>query len=261
MHTLGAAKESYSMWRLCNWSGMIFLVGYVFSWGLLGFNIPPFEPAISQAELYEHYTENNFRIRTAMALSVFFMPIYFVFSSVISCVMRKIEGANGPLAVVEQMGGATTVVVGCVAGISWLTAAFRTHEWAPETVRQLHDFGWLFFDTTYMCTSLQMIAMSLVFLSDKRETPLIPRWLSWYTIFVAVIFLPLTLLPFFYSGPFAWSGMFNYWVTLGTWFFWVGLLSVYMYSAINRIEREETGANSQVLATNSIGQTTASTLS
>lgn len=239
MQLINNEEESYMSWRLCNWAGLVFVSGYLVSWGVLGFNIPPFEPIIGQQELYSHYTDNNMRIRAAMVLSVFFMPFYFVFSSVISSVMRKIEGNNGPLSVVEQMGGATTVIVGCVAGISWLTAAFRTHEWAPETVRQLHDFGWLFFDTTYMCTSFQMIAMALVFLSDKRSEPLIPRWLSWYTIFVAVIFLPLTLLPFFYSGPFAWSGLFNYWVTLGTWFFWVLLLSVYMFKAINRLELGE----------------------
>lgn len=234
-------SQKYSSWRLCAWMGPIFLVGYLCSWGILGFNIPTFDPAISISDLYTHYLNNSSRIRLAMVLSVFFMPFYFVFSCVVSRIMQKIEGADGPLSIVEQVGGALTTVVGLVAGICWLTAGFRVSERTPEIVRQLHDFGWLMFDTTYMCTSFQMLAAAFVFLSDKRSEPLLPRWLCWYTIFVAVVFLPLTLLPFFYSGPFAWSGMLNYWVTLGSWFVWVQLICYYVFKAIGRLEQEEAG--------------------
>ena len=134
------------------------------------------------------------------------------------------------------------MVVGLVAGVCWLTAAFRIEERTPEMVRLLHDYGWLFFDTTYMTTALQMVAMSIVFLMDPRSKPLIPSWLCWYTLAVAASFLPLTLLPFFYKGPFAWSGAFCYWVSLGSWFFWVQLLSYHVFKAINRIEQEELAA-------------------
>lgn len=244
MTTINKAIDSgkFSSWRLCAWAGAVFLVGYLGSWGILGMNIPTFDPAISSADLHAHYTDHSMRIRLAMALSVFFMPFYFVFSAVVSRVMQQVEGTDGPLSMVEQMGGALTTVVGLTAGIAWLTASFRVHERSPEIVRQLHDFGWLYFDTTYMCTTFQMIAIAMVFLRDKRSVPLVPRWLCWYSIFVAVIFGPLTLLPFFYSGPFAWSGLFNYWVTLGAWFVWVLCLVVYIYKAVGRIEQEQFAA-------------------
>jgi hypothetical protein len=240
----GAAQGSgkYLYWRICAWAGPIFLVGYLCSWGILGFNIPPFEPSISMADLQAHYVTNSLRIRIAFVLSVFFMPFYFVFSAVLSRIMQKIEGTDGPLSIVEQMGGAVTTVVGLVAGVAWLTAAFRVDERTPEMIRQLHDFGWLFFDTTYMVTSLQMIAVGLVALSDKRKEPLFPRWLAWYSIFVALVFVPLTLLPFFYNGPFAWSGLFNYWVGLGNFFVWVIFFCYYVFKAIDKVEQEDTTA-------------------
>jgi hypothetical protein len=237
---VGGSK--YTSWRLCVWAGWIFLVGYLASWGILGFNIPPYAPSVPVADLYAHYVENSARIRIAMALSVFFMPFYFVFSAVISRVMQRIEGPDGPLAIVEQMGGAVTVVVGLVAGVSWMTAAFRVDERSPEMVRQLHDFGWLFFDTTYAVTTLQMGAMAFVFLSDRRAVPLIPVWASWLSVFVGFTFLMLTLLPFCYDGPFAWSGLFNYWVTLGGFFVWVIVYAIYLMKAIDRLEDEDRAA-------------------
>jgi hypothetical protein len=233
-----ATNQSYSSWRLCVWAGWVFLVGYLLSWGILGFNIPTISPAISINDLYAHYVAHSARIRLAMGLSVFFMPFYFVFSAVISRVMQQIEGQNGPLAIVEQMGGAVTVVVGQVAGISWLVAAFRVDERTPEMVRQLHDFGWLYFDMTYMVTTLQMWAMAYVFLHDRRTKPLVPAWVAWLSVFVGFTFLLLTLLPFFLTGPFAWNGLFNYWITLGSFFVWVIIVAIAVSNAINRLERE-----------------------
>lgn len=234
-----APGSKYTSWRLCVWTGAVYLVGYLASWGVLGFNIPPYPPSVPLNELYAHYVENSARIRLAMALSVFFMPLYFVFSAVISRVMQRIEGPDGPLSIVEQMGGAVTTVVGLVAGVSWMTAAFRVDERSPEMVRQMHDFGWLFFDTTYAVTTLQMCAMAVVFLSDKRAVPLIPTWASWLSIFVGVTFIMLTLLPFCYDGPFAWSGLFNYWVTLGGFFLWMLVFVIYLLKAIDRLEQED----------------------
>jgi hypothetical protein len=239
-------KHKYSLWRLCAWAGPVFLVGYVISWGILGFNVPPNEPSIALPDLYAHYLANSVRIRLAFVLSVFFIPFYFVFSCVVSRLMQTIEGPDGPLAVVEQLGGAATVVVGMVAGICWLTAGYRIEERTPEIVRALHDFGWLFFDTTYMVTGVQMLALGTVFLLDPRSEPLVPRWLCWYTYAVVGMFLPLSLLPFFYAGPFAWSGLFCYWISLGSWFVWLTLLCVYAFRAIRRLEGEESGVRQPV---------------
>lgn len=236
-------RSNYDLWRLCAWAGPIFVIGYVASWGVLGLNVPPLSPGVPAGELHAHYVHNSIQLRAAYVLSVFFIPFYMVLSSVVSRVMRKIEGNDGPLAVVEQMGGALTVVVGMVAGVCWLTAAYRVEERTPELVRALHDYGWLFFDTTYMVTGLQMLAMAIVFLSDRRPEPLIPRLLCWYSVFVVVAFLPLSLLPFFYTGPFAWSGVVCYWVSLGSWFLWVTLLCFYLFRAIRRLEQEDLAAN------------------
>jgi hypothetical protein len=236
----GTAPRSskYTSWRICAWAGPVFLIGYICSWGLLGFNVPPLDPGISINDLHTHYVDNSVRIRLAMTLSLFFGPFYFVFSALLSRVLQKVEGPDGPLSLIEQMGGLLTTVVLLVGGVSWLTAAFRVDERTPELIRQLHDFGWMFFDTTYMCTSLQMLGVAGVILSDKRSQPLLPRWMAWFSLFVAIVFVPLTLMPFFLKGPFAWNGVFNYWFGFSAFFWWVLFMCIQLFKAIGRLEQE-----------------------
>lgn len=237
-----AGPRQYFSWRVCAWAAPIFMAGYVISWGLLGFNVPPIDPSMSIGDLQAHYVDHSLRIRLAMVFSVFFAPFYFVMSAVISRILQKIEGPDGPLSIVEQMGGAVTTVVILMGGICWLTAAFRVDERTPEIIRQLHDFGWMFFDTTYMATSLQMCATGIVILGDKRGTPLLPRWLAWFSFFTAAIFVPVTLIPFFLTGPFAWNGLFNYWVAFTAFFLWVLFFSIHIFKAIGLLELEEAAA-------------------
>jgi len=234
-----AARPSpFLSWRLCAWAGPVFLLGYIVSWGLMGYNVPPLDPDITQADLHRHYLDNSGRIKAAMVLSLFFAPFYFVFSAVLSRVLQKVEGQAGPLSLIEQMGGLLTTVVLLVGGVSWLTAAHRVDERTPEIIRQLHDFGWMFFDTTFMCTSLQMLGMAGVIFTDRRLQPLLPRWLGWFSVFAGLLFVPLMLMPFFLHGPFAWNGLINYWIGFSGFFWWVLFLCIYVFKAIARIEAE-----------------------
>lgn len=229
----------YLTWRLCAWAAPVFLVGYVLSWGVLGFNIPPIDPSMAIGDLHAHYVDHNTRIKLAMILGMFFGPFYFVFSAVLSRVLQKIEGPDGPLSIVEQIGGALTTVVVLVAGCCWLTAALRIDERTPEIIRTLHDFGWMFFDMTFMATGLQLCAVGIVVLLDKRSEPLFPRWLAWLSFVAATIFVPVALVGFFFTGPFAWNGLFNFWIGLNAFFLWAVLFAIYLFKAIDRLEREE----------------------
>jgi hypothetical protein len=231
--------SSYATWRLCLWAGPVFLVGFIIFWAILGYNVPPISPAMSQADLAAHYTEHSVRIRIAMAGTVFFGPLYFVFSAAISHILKRIEGREGPLSTVEQMGGVVTTVVILIGGICWMTAAHRIEERTPEMIRQLHDYGWLFFDTTYMATTMQTFATAIVILRDRRSQPIFPTWLAWFSIFTGAIFFFDSLLPFFFTGPLAWNGLINYWVGFSAYFLWIVFFSWYGFKAVQRLEADD----------------------
>ena len=183
-----------------------------------------------------------------MAMCLFAMPIYMVFSSAVSRVMARIEGQGGVLSQIELMGGMGTIVAGVVGFSAWLAASFRTETRSPEVIQALNDFGWIAFNCTYMVTTLQQFAVGIVFLSDKRERPLIPGWVAYFSFFSGTVFLALSLMTFFNDGPFAWHGLINFWVSLGGYFMWVLLLAIYLLSAIRRLRDEEVRHGSAGLA-------------
>ena len=88
-----------------------------------------------------------------------------------------------------------------------------------------NDLGYLMFNITYMGTTLQAVAVGIVGLADKSEHPLFPRWVSWVAILAGISFIPITLDPFFKSGPWSWNGSMNFWAWFATYFVWIVTMS------------------------------------
>ncbi|MBI2963114.1 MAG: DUF4386 family protein [Deltaproteobacteria bacterium] len=234
-------RDTFRYWRLCAWAGPLFLVTFVIFWGILGRNIPPLSPASTEAEVARHFIENANRFRLGFGAAMTFAVLYFVWTVAIFVVMQRMEGDNHVLSYLNLTGGLATVCFVTISCSFWLTASFRP-EREPAIQQLLYDLGWLTIDMCYCCTTVQMIAMSVLFLTDQREEPLFPKWLGWYTIWVAFIFFVLLILPFVKTGPFAWNGMFNFWVAFFAWFIWIQAQSMFVFKAITRLEREAAAA-------------------
>ena len=60
---------------------------------------------------------------------------------------------------------------------------------------------------------MQNIAIGIAAFKDT-EAKVFPRWLGYFNFWAALAFLPAALLYFFKTGPFAWDGVFVFWVPL-----------------------------------------------
>ena len=112
------------------------------------------------------------------------------------------------------------------AGVFWTAAAFRP-EHDPELTRMLNDPGWITMLMTFSPVIVQNISVGLCILSDRLPEPVFPRWVGFYNLWVAVLFVPGGMLTFFKTGPFAWDGLFVWWVPFLVFFTWyVGMFFV-----------------------------------
>src|ERR1700674_91077 len=199
----------YAMWKLLAWCGPIFMAIFFFFWGVLAKNMPPAGADLNAMQIAAHYLENNMAIRIGMSVCMVGAAFYMAWGCAVSKVMRRIEGPDGILSNLEMMGATITVAFPIVACGCWLTASMETGLLPPEIIHMLYFLGWMIIDLAYMVTTFQILAVSIVFLRDRRSVPLMPAWVSWWGFFTCAVFFPVSLIPFFRSGPFAFHGLVN----------------------------------------------------
>ena len=98
----------------------------------------------------------------------------------------------------------------------------------------LNDLGWIMLLMTFTTFVVQNFAIGLCILGDKRERPTLPRWVGYFNFWVGVLFIPGGLLTFFKTGPFAWDGLFVWWVPLIVFFIWYVAMFVLLRNAVKQ---------------------------
>jgi hypothetical protein len=231
-------KQNLFFWRLCIWTGAVYLVGSLVSWaGIAGF-VPPPQASWTAEQMTTFYQQNSFAIRAGMVLTILFQPFYFVLAAGIAKVMGRIEGRNGILGTLQLLGGFWTSIFITICLGSWLTAAYYPELRTPQEIKLLNELAWFLIDVPASGTMIQCCAFGIVFLLDKRDVPLVPRWFCWISFFVAFSDFADLLIPFFREGPFCWNGLISFWVVYTLYFFWIIPVVFYMIKATYRLERE-----------------------
>lgn len=225
-------------WRLCIWNGPLFVFVFVLFWGVMGGNLPPFQPDVPASAIAAFFRENSRVIIAGMSVSFIFAVSYAIWGLGMARVMEHMVGERSMLVELQKWGAGLTTVVFLVSLLFWMSGAFRPEALPDWTLQMLYDQAWLMVDLGYSVTSVQMICIGVASLKDKRSDPFVAKWLAWFSIWLAVMFVTLSLMPFFRSGPFARNGILNYWIEFGLLIVWMLAISVPMLKAVGRIERE-----------------------
>jgi hypothetical protein len=226
--------------------GPVFLAVFIVCWGVLGYNIPPLSAELTGEQMATHFRSHANEIRAGMVGSMTFAVLYMVWGLSITKVMETLEtDGNNILSQLQLWGAGLTVVPVLVSSSFWLTGAYRPEALDPSILQMLYDMAWLLIDLAYAVTSMQMFALGALFLSDKRAVPLVPKWVSWYSIWVGLMFVIEVLMPYFKGGLFARNGWLNFWIEFLIWFFFIAIVTFCMFRAIGRLERERFAATAQ----------------
>jgi hypothetical protein len=208
---------------LCAHSALVFAALLALGIFVIAGWMPLIDPGMNATDLAVEFQQNRWRIRLGISVLAFSSVFWWLMSAAIAMQMKRIEGDSHPLTYVQMASSCGTVLIVLLAAYVWLVAAYRA-ETAPETLQVLNDFAWISFVGFYPPAFIQTISLGWCILSDRNDLPVYPRWVGYTTIWVAILFLPGVLLPFFHGGPFAWNGIVGFWLVAVAFFGWILLI-------------------------------------
>jgi hypothetical protein len=215
------------------WCGPIFVVGFITFWSVMGHNLPPPNMmAMTPEQLVSEYYGKYPSIAPGMIGAATFGLFYTLWSIVVAKLMREENGSFGVLSMMELAGGTLTGWLLAFCPAMWAACAVLADQVSPDIVKMVHTFSWFIFDCTYMITTMQMLAMGLFTILNKRQT-MFPAWAGWVAIAIGASFIALVFMPFVTEGPFAVGGLWNYWIVFGTWLF--AYFGVYNYFVLKHV--------------------------
>lgn len=222
---------------ICAHSAVFFAVVMGIGWFFIPGWFPPISPGMDADTVQTMFQTDRLSIRLGMTVAAFSSVFWWTMSAAIAMQMRRIEGKFPILAWVQMAAASGTVIIILFASYFNLAAAYRP-DMPAENIQLFMDIAWLMQIGAWPPGFLQNVAIGLCILSDKNETKVYPRWLGYANLWIAVLFLPGAMLPFFHGGPFSWNGVIGFWLVANFFFLWIILMWWYTVKAIKTLPAE-----------------------
>ena len=213
---------------LCAWAGPATVVVALIGWLVAGVLPIPLGSESSVEEVVNFYSHDT-RVLAGLVISTLGVSLVFPLIAVIGVHMVRMEGRTPILTFLQLITGAATGVCLLLPLLLMTTIAFRPDR-SPELTMTLNDIAWLLFITPIVPFMIQNVAIGVAILNDKRQT--LPRWVGYVNFWVAFSFIPDPLAFFFHSGPFAWRGIFIFWLALTTYAIFLIVMGLTLRKAI-----------------------------
>jgi hypothetical protein len=216
--------------RILCWSGPVMVAMFLVAFLFLADFIPPSRPDASAAENVEMYAERHIGIKIGMVVALFGSALLTPWGVAISGQLERINGAK-PLARTQMLSSALGALTFIIPITIWLAAAYRFDERSADVTQTLQDIGWLQFVCVVWVVFIQMLCIGWAIVLDRREEPVIPRWVGYLNLWAAAGVFPAGLVPFFWNGPFAWNGVVGFYIPLVVFCSWMLITSWAVYRA------------------------------
>jgi hypothetical protein len=198
---------------LSAWCGPAAAVVVLLGWLLAGVLPMPLGSDSPVADVVAFYATDTPRVVAGIVLSGIGFGLVFPLVAVIAVTMVRMEGRTPILTFLQLITGAATGIMLLIPMILMAICGFRPDR-NPEITVTLNDISWLMLITPIAPFMLQNIAIGLAILNDRQH--ILPRWAGYLNFWIALSFVPSALPYFFHSGPFAWRGIFVFWLALTT---------------------------------------------
>lgn len=215
--------------RAFAWSGIAFCVVWGIGMALLARFVPPTAPSLDAQAVAALYAESRNWIRTGAVVMFVGNGFYLSFTAIISLVIWR--AGYRLWATLQLLGGGLGAMAPFIATMFWTAAAFRPDR-DPQIVQALSDIGWLFAIMFTIPVLLQYVSVGMVGLTAAPDRAPWPRWVGFLSVWLAVAQQPAPLLTYFHTGPFAWDGLFAFWIPAIAFFGWILIMVPTLLRAI-----------------------------
>jgi hypothetical protein len=213
----------------CAWCGptavVVALIGFIIA-GVLPLPLGPSSTTEKVMSFYSHDT----RVAAGLVIATLGMCLVFPLIALIGVHMVRMEGRTPILTFLQLITGAATGVLLVMPMLLMTIIPFRPDR-SPELTVTLNDISWLLFITPIGPFIIQNIAIGTAILSDRNRT--LPRWVGYLNFWVAFLFVPDILAFFFHRGPFAWNGIFVFWLAFVAYAVFLVAMGLVLRKAVN----------------------------
>ena len=203
------------------WCGIYYCVLLVVGWWVVAGFFPLHRPSAGAEEIAQFFRGNVVRIRLGMVIAMWGAACFIPFAATLADFVSRVEGRSGPLTRITVMAGYANAMLTFYPPLLWIANTFRARERSADLIFLLNDIAWLQFIGGLSLIMPMYVTVAVVALNDKSAHPAFPRWVAFVSALAFVLNLPDQMLFFFKTGPFAWNGLFAFWVPFSgfcTWF-------------------------------------------
>lgn len=235
--TNGKAEEAVLMrWNLqfqglCLWCGPVLALGFGLGFVLLSRFVPPPAPTLSAQEVSLLYYEGANSVRAGMFVCILALTLIIPWG--IGLALRVPSRSTNPALFYTQIGMiVSSSVASVVSCFLWALASFRAGQISPEIIMAINDAAWFMFLLSWPSFSAWFVLLGIGVLQDTRAVPGFPRWTSFLSFWVAFMLIPGGAIAFFKTGPFAWNGLFAFYLVVAAFFIWLTIMTFYAFRSL-----------------------------
>lgn len=220
----------------CAWAGPAAIATFFVGFAIAGF-FPPHNPSAGALEIQRIYASHTNQIRIGTIIMVASSGVVAPFGAVVAIHMRRIEGRDAPVLSLTQFGaGATGIMMFLTEAMFWSIAAYRP-ERSAEATQTLNDIAWFFTVMPFCLIVVQAICVGTVILASDPDQDVFPRWLGYFNLWCALLYIPGGTMTLFHQGPLAWNGIFAFWVPAIVYCTWFVTMAVQITRTLQRAQR------------------------
>ncbi|WP_313805988.1 hypothetical protein [Sphingobium sp.] len=227
-------QVSINAQRALIWWALAMMVAFMLCFVFLIKMVPLPAATLNAEQVAAIYRNNSVSIRIGSIICSWVAAFMVPLAMVITMQMRRMEQGWPIWSVLQLCGGCLMSMFLVFPPLLWGVAAFSPGRPAEITLA-IHELANLTLVTTDQYFIFQYVAIAVIALTGQQSalSPF-PRWFGYYTIWTAIMF-ELGAFGFIpRTGPFAWNGLFVFWIPLTIFGVWIVITSTLILGALKR---------------------------